>query len=105
MPVTEHTAETIKPFLDERYAEVAADARAGIYQQFNRWLDRGDGLAIYENHDLGHPELGHIKIVSYGSQTALLETGTPPERLPDIGVDINWRYQLIGTYRGPVLPA
>lgn len=64
-----------------------------------RWLNRGDGIAVYENHDLGHPELGHRKFMSYGSSAAQLETDTPPERLPDIGGAINWRYQLVGVYR------
>lgn len=66
----------------------------------NRWLARGDGAAVYENHDLGHPEVGHVQITSYGSSAAQLETDEPPSRLPDIGGQINWRYQLIGTYRG-----
>lgn len=64
-----------------------------------KWLDRGDGIAVYENHDLGHPGAGHRKFVSFGSNAAQLETDDPPTRLPDIGNQINWRYQLIGTYR------
>jgi hypothetical protein len=63
------------------------------------WLGRGDGVAIYENADLGHPEVGRLKLVSFGSRAAQLETDDPPQRLPDIGTDINWRYVLKGTYR------
>lgn len=65
----------------------------------NRWLARGDGIAVYENQDMGHPELGHRQFLSYGSSDAQLETNEPPIRLPDIGGAINWRYQLIGVYR------
>lgn len=68
-----------------------------------KWLARGDGIAVYENHDLGHPELGHRQLLSYGSEAAQLETDTPPERLPDFPGTINWRYTLIGVYREPTL--
>jgi len=70
-----------------------------------RWLDRGDGVAVYENAELGHPDLGHKKFVSFGSAQARLEPnvcdddGNPPQRMPDIGGQINWRYQLTGTVR------
>ena len=73
------------------------------YPVVNRWLQRGDGIAVYENHDLGHPELGHRQFVSFGSPAAQLETDTPPEGLPDIGGRINWRYRLVGVYRGELL--
>jgi hypothetical protein len=69
----------------------------------NRWLERGDGVAIYENHDMGSHDVGHKKFVSFGSVTAQLEVQEPPQRLPDIGGQINWRYQLIGTYKGEAL--
>jgi hypothetical protein len=48
---------------------------------------------------MGHPGMGDKKFVSYGSPTAQLEVNEPPQRLPDIGGDINWRYWLIGTCR------
>jgi hypothetical protein len=69
----------------------------------NRWLARGDGVAVYKNVDLGHPEIGHEQFVSFGSPEAQLETNDPPQRLPDIGNQINWRYSLQGTYRGEPL--
>lgn len=65
--------------------------------------DRGDGLAVYVNQDLGHPELGDWQVVSYGSEASQLpvepEDGSgslsmPPTTLPDMGGRINWRYQL-----------
>ena len=64
-----------------------------------KWIARGDGVAVYMNHDLGHPELGHYQFVSFGSADAQLETDFPPTTLPDIGNTINWRYQLEGAYR------
>lgn len=77
--------------------------------------ERGDGVAVYENADLGHPDLGQWQIVSYGGLDAQLETredygqteeelATPDyfhvgddvlrTTLPDIGGRINWRYTL-----------
>jgi len=64
-----------------------------------KWLERGDGVAVYRNMDLGHPEVGRVQAVSFGSPAAQLETNDPPETMPDIGGAINWRYQLIGIYR------
>lgn len=79
--------------------------------------ERGDGIAVYENSDLGHPELGQWKVVSYGGADAQLETRVGnyegdnstdlggsrtfvhgedvlPKTLPNIGGQINWRYTL-----------
>lgn len=69
----------------------------------NRWLVRGDGVAVYRNVDMGHPDMGHRQFVSYGSPAAQLEGATPPDRLPDIGSAINWRYRLEAVYRGSVI--
>ncbi|MFH9606904.1 hypothetical protein [Streptomyces sp. NPDC017448] len=68
--------------------------------KMNLWLERGDGIAVYENQDLSHSELGDKRFVSFGSSAAQLETDTPPKQLPDTNKSINWRYQLIGTYKG-----
>lgn len=64
------------------------------------WFERGDGVAVYQNSDLGHPELGDVVLTSYGSHAAQLETDIPPWRLPDglRGNQINWRYTLQGVY-------
>jgi hypothetical protein len=64
-----------------------------------RWLARGDGVAVYENHDFGHRDLGQRQWVSYGSPVAQLEVDEPPVQMPDIGGAINWRYQLVATVR------
>lgn len=69
----------------------------------NVWLERGDGVAVYENQAFDSSTFGHQQFVSFGSPTAMLEVDEPPVQLPDIGNAINWRYQLRGTYRGAVL--
>lgn len=62
-----------------------------------RWLDRGDGVAVYENAALDSANLGHRQYVSFGSPAAQIEESDPPKRLPDIGGAINWKYQLAAT--------
>jgi hypothetical protein len=85
--------------LDQAEAEPVLD-------RINGWLARGDGAAFYVNQDLGHPHLGEYQIVSWGSPVAqleVLEADDLPERLPDIGGRINWRFTLVGAYRGETL--
>lgn len=80
----------------------------------NRAHARGDGVAVYVNVDLGHPDIGQWQVVSYGSEASQLETRKSkhfestretlrlfangedeiPLTLPDIGGRINWRYYL-----------
>ena len=84
----------------ENLSEYTHTLPTGEEMKILRWLERGDGVAVYENQDFGHPDLGHLQFVSYGSPAAQLETDVPPQRLPDIGNAINWRYQLVFTYRG-----
>jgi hypothetical protein len=73
------------------------------HRAVNKWLARGDGIAVYQNHDLGSIDVGRRQFTSFGSPAAQLETDTPPQTLPDIGTKINWRYQLEGVYRGGAL--
>lgn len=68
----------------------------------DRWVSRGDGVAVYENHDLSSRHLGDRQYVSYGSPAAQLEVTEPPSTMPDIGSAINWRYQLVAVHGGPV---
>lgn len=102
MTATEYTPGQLFDLL----AESSYDDTAwldGAVARINRILERGDKIAVYENHDLGHPEIGHRQYVSYGSLAAQLGGAEPPERLPDIGGAINWRYVLVGTCtQGPV---
>lgn len=86
-----------------------------VLRLYERAKLRGDGVAVYENHDLGHPEIGEKQYATFGSTLAQLETRHTkyfpstseqlglhkhgddfiPRTLPDIGGRINWRYQLV----------
>jgi len=93
------TREQLFDYVAKEYGDQAIDARNMIV----KWLDRGDGAAIYTNHDLGSRDVGMPKIVSYGSPAAQLEVESPPQTLPD-GIPagaINWRYQLYAVCGGP----
>lgn len=74
-----------------------------FYAKVNTWLARGDGVAVYECVAMDSSELGMKRFISYGSPQAQLEVDTPPERMPDIGGLIGWKYQLVGTYKGEAL--
>ena len=63
------------------------------------WFTRGDGVAVYRNEAMDSANHGHRQFVSFGSPAAQLETDDPPTRLPDIGGQINWAYQLEATVR------
>lgn len=101
MPASEWTEAELRAYVDRQYNE-DADQHDQVLAYIERWLSRGDGAAVYENHDLGHPGLGLCKIASYGSAWAQLEVETPPTTLPDSPTEINWRYQLIATCRRQV---
>jgi hypothetical protein len=53
----------------------------------------GGTWAAYENVELGHPELGHMKFLKVG-ETCTFKT--PPNPLPGTTREINWRYHYIG---------
>jgi hypothetical protein len=76
---------------------------ANATRVLNQTLERGDKVAVYQNRVLGHPELGHRLYLSYGSPSSQLGTCEPPEKMPDIGGRIGWRYRLQGVVtHGPV---
>lgn len=51
--------------------------------------------AAYENSDLGHSQLGHLKFMAVGSENTFK---VAPVRLPDTADGaINWRYIYVGT--------
>lgn len=62
-----------------------------------RWLERGDGCAVYENVAFDSGDFGHRIYLSFGSAAAQLEMEEPPTRMPDIGGIIGWKYQLKDT--------
>jgi hypothetical protein len=68
-----------------------------------RWLERGDGVAVYQNQALDSANCGHRKFTSYGSTVAQLEVIDPPERMPDIDHGPTpWAYRLEGVCRRPI---
>jgi hypothetical protein len=97
MSVEHFTIAQLQEFLTSTFADDSfVDA---VWDQINVWFERGDGIAIYENVDLGHYDLGHVKFASFGSPAAQLEVDEPPQTLPDIGGQINYRYYLKAVYR------
>lgn len=81
----------VSPLMDEEEHAVSL---------FNRWLDRGDGIAVYENKSLDSSNGGHKICMSYGSRTAQIETESAPEQMPDTGqFSTPWAYRLVATYK------
>jgi hypothetical protein len=64
--------ERLNEFIREEWGDDAPE----VIRQVSVWYARGDGAAIYRNHDLGHPQVGMPKIASYGSPYAQLEVDT-----------------------------
>lgn len=94
VPTFRNRGEFTRFLRDQGFAE-------GDIAKIEVWLDRGDTALIYQNEDLGHPELGALQIVSYGSDEAQLPAASflqPPQSLPDIGPAINWRFCLSGGF-------
>ncbi len=59
-----------------------------------RWLERGDGVALYVNQAMDHSQHGHEVFLSYGSERAQIEESEPPERMPDFPSMLGWPYRL-----------
>ena len=73
---------------DERPEPEALEAmREGIKRYPNA------RYAVYQNNDLGHPDIGHLKFLAVGPENTLKEA---PQRLPDTRSEINWRYLFAG---------
>jgi hypothetical protein len=86
----------------EQAADKVGEGDATVRAALESKIADGKGLAIYENHDLGHPMLGHAMAFTYGALTAQFEGGVDslPEHCPDglakhITGGINWRYVLV----------
>ena len=61
------------------------------------WLDRGDGVAVYENVALDSSHLGTRYYVSFGSaaaQFANMDASDLPDPFPDTPRRLNWAYRL-----------
>jgi hypothetical protein len=55
--------------------------------------ERGGRWAAYQNVDLGHNRLGHLRYLNYGPLNTFKE---PPERYPDTAEGVGWRYVWAG---------
>jgi hypothetical protein len=77
-----------------RTVSISPDTARTLRQQGGTW-------AIYENVDLGHPGIGHLKFLRVGGGCTFQE---PPKRLPDTETEINWRYWLVGTIQAADIP-
>lgn len=101
------TADEVRDVIVAQYDLASFKGVSYITDVINAWLRRGDGVAVYENNDLGHPEVGMKVLLSYGSLASQLNVATPPEQCPDITghpqLFIAWRYRLVGVYRGEPL--
>lgn len=60
-------------------------------------LRNGGGTwAVYQNHDLGHSEVGRLQFLKVGDGCTF---ATAPARMPDSHLGIGWRYLLVGYAR------
>jgi len=66
--------------------KVAADLLPVIQKRGGDWY-------AYQNHDLGHPDVGHLQLLQCGKGCTFPE---PPEKMPDSHLGIGWRYLLVG---------
>ena len=92
MPTLEISKKKLRKLLDK-------ETRDGNMEIISRWLDRGDGCAVYTHQALDSKSAGHKKFVSYGSDESQLPGDHPPLRCPDIGGHINWAYRLTHIFR------
>lgn len=85
------------------YDEKAMNQRPYAFQVPNilttirKWIDRGDMVLVYENKEIGNPNLGHLIIMPCdASQRPLVKIG---DRAPDTSAGMGWRYGLIACTR------
>ena len=67
-----------------------------MIEKAEEWLADGETfIGVFENKDLGHPELGHRIMLPYEDalfEAAILGKTTPPD-MPYIG--LGWRYLMV----------
>ena len=64
-----------------------------LAQMRARPLLDGQRWAAYQNHDLGHPDIGRMAFLKVGPGCTFTEA---PERRPDTSDMIGWRYLHVG---------
>ena len=86
------------------FGELLEDC-GGNHAMVRRWLERGDGCAVYCNAALDSANCGHRIFLSYGSRAAQIELvdavqDAPPAQMPDTGrFATPWAYRLEGVCR------
>ena len=54
----------------------------------------GTTWAAYQNHDMGHPNIGRLQFLAVGPSCTFK---TPPRNSPDTPSGLGWRYLHVGT--------
>lgn len=67
-------------------AQISEDALEQMKSQGGDWY-------AYQNHDMGHPYLGHLQFLQVGPECTYKK---PPGQYPDTQQGIGWRYLLVG---------
>lgn len=70
-------ATVMREWYERNYGGFTRAARGdynGTVTLVTKWIARGDRAAVYRNADLGHPDLGQIVCVSFGSAEAQVPT-------------------------------
>lgn len=87
---------TPKPLPVHTRDELLAMVDPEVVDRITAMLDGGLKIAVYENNDLGHPDLGRKVFLSYGGPTSTWQE--PPPFAPDTAeAGLGWRYLLAGT--------
>jgi hypothetical protein len=74
-------------------ANGSADEREAALRVIQRWVERGDGVAVYRCRELGRTSAPFRTTVSYGSAQSQIptEARVPPTALP-VNVPLQWSY-------------
>lgn len=65
------------------------DALAAMKARGGRW-------AAFQNHAMDSNQLGHLRFIKFGPGCTFESADALPERHPDTGDCIGWRYLLVG---------
>ena len=83
-------------------AQLLTIADESLHGVLRAIVGRGCKLAIYENHDLGHYELGRLVFLSYGHPESTFST--PPPCAPNSAdYGLGWRYLPVAIYTADVI--
>ena len=62
-------------------------------EQMRKQVGTESAWYAYQNHDLGHPDIGGLQFLHCGG---FCTYANPPEKMPDSHLGIGWRYLLVG---------